>query len=136
MRNEPASPKWFSRTSVGDPITCARQERPKNGAIGAAKIDREIELLTAQGFDGLPIPLPVRLCWISGYRPGSADARNEPDEFTAQGCGCHVQFCRRIVSFDFPQRWNQMNGVPEKAQSHHNYFAGVAGLVVDIGRPG
>ena len=40
-------------------------------------------------------------------------------------------FRLRIITFEFPQRRNQVEGNSEKAKCHHNNFAGVVGLVIE-----
>jgi hypothetical protein len=105
----------------------------ENSPIGAAEIEGHIELLAAQGAKNLQL-LPKRP-FVRGHFncPCTVHTGRKSEDFAANW-GCQdVQLGATVISFQFMQCRQQMNGVAKKTEVNDDNFASVACPAVETG---
>ena len=119
-------------------MLCASQRCEENRPVCAAEVKRQIEAFAPQVANDVPMFPPGRAFRAEWKGPCAIDAAasgtlNQLQHFATERRRQDMQLGFRVVSFDLPKRWNQVNGVAEEAEIHHNYFAGALCLAVERG---
>jgi hypothetical protein len=104
----------------------------KNGPISPAKIEGDVEMLVSQRVHHLPLLGQSSFFAVQLQGPGMVNGRHQAQHVRADRRSQHVELGPRVAALEFLQRGNQVDRVPEKAQVHHNYFAGLMCSAVEM----